>query len=141
VAERQGGDGIDEEERGADQAELGVGEVELLLDRRRRGRGDPAVHVVEEVDSDHDGEDISRISSRHGGIIGVGYHYLSVSGSAGHWRAQVAVIHSRKLWWFKSLPAYNSLGHGCQTSGVALACGDCPSKSGRRCWCSGVRRA
>src|SRR5438270_7666235 len=43
-----------------------------------------------------------------GGIIGVGYHYLSVSGSAGHWRAQVAVNHPRKLWGFKSLPAHHS---------------------------------
>src|SRR2546427_9709086 len=28
-----------------------------------------------------------------------------LSGSAGHWRAQVAVNHPRKLWGFKSLPA------------------------------------
>src|SRR2546428_1354574 len=34
------------------------------------------------------------------------------SGSAGHWRAQVAVNHPRKLWGFKSLPA-----HSCRLSG------------------------
>src|SRR5947208_7582996 len=33
---------------------------------------------------------------------------LLFSGSAGHWRAQVAVNHPRKLWGFKSLPAHHS---------------------------------
>src|SRR5712671_3498834 len=33
---------------------------------------------------------------------------LPVAGSAGHWRAQVAVNHPRKLWGFKSLPAHQS---------------------------------
>ena len=46
---------------------------------------------------------------------GIAYDYCSPSGSAGHWRAQVAVNHPRKLWGFKSLPA-----HAQQTAGPHL---------------------
>src|SRR6266568_99410 len=50
---------------------------------------------------------------------------LLFCGSAGHWRAQVAVNHPRKLWGFKSLPAHQSdvSGH----SGLVL-----PDVSGHR---------
>src|SRR5438477_5393664 len=64
VAEGECCNCVDEEEGRADQAELGVVEVEFLLYRGRGRGGDPAVHVVEEVDADHDGEDVSGIALR-----------------------------------------------------------------------------
>ena len=117
VAEGQRRHGVDEEERGAEQPDQGVAEAELLLDDRRGRRGHPAVHVVEEVDGDHDGEHIPGVAARHaaimetGGQRGNGYDTQSPgslrAGSAkGTWRAQRSVKPPRKLWGFDSLPAH-----------------------------------
>src|SRR5438128_9080066 len=43
-----------------------------------------------------------------------------LSGSAGHWRAQVAVNHPRKLWGFKSLPAHAQQTFGPDESRVPV---------------------
>src|SRR5713101_1586886 len=72
VAEGKGGDRIHEEKRGPEEPDLGIVNVELFLDQRRRGGGDPAIQVVEEVDADHDRKDVTRVASRHGDILWAG---------------------------------------------------------------------
>ena len=68
-AERHGGHGVDEQKGRAEKSDLGVAQVELFLDQRRGRGADVAIHVIEEVDADHDGEDVTGIASRHGGIL------------------------------------------------------------------------
>src|SRR5438477_1978124 len=114
IAERKGGDRIDEQKGGGQEPDLRVAQVELRLDGRHDGGANVAIQIIQEVDGDHHREDVAAVSSRHGAILwavtlpesAIAYDYLSLSGSAGHWRAQVAVNHPRKLWGFKSLPAH-----------------------------------
>src|SRR5690348_18410882 len=95
--------------------------MEFVLDGGRRGGGYPAIHVVEEVDAHHDGQHVAWVAAGHGGNYEVGLlgrrakaprsdcvGFTPLCGSAGHWRAQVAVNHPRKLWGFKSLPAHHA---------------------------------
>ena len=44
--------------------------MELLLDDRGDGGGDVPIHVVEEVDPDHDGEGVAGVALGHRAIIG-----------------------------------------------------------------------
>src|SRR5258708_5494475 len=63
--------------------------MELFLDQGRGRRADIAIHVIEEVDAHHYGEDIPGIASPHGGILwsvrrpractSSVYHYLHAS--------------------------------------------------------------
>ena len=72
VAEGDGGKRVNEKEGGAEETDQGIAEVEFLLDQGRCRRGDPPVHVVEEVDADHDREDVTCVTSRHGWNYEVG---------------------------------------------------------------------
>ncbi len=74
VPEGHGRQGVDEEEGGPEEAEHGVADVEVFLDRGARAGRHPAVHVVEEIDGDHECEDVSRVASRHGWNYEVGLH-------------------------------------------------------------------
>ena len=67
-------DGIHPHKRGADDAELNVREVELLLDEGEDGEDSLAVRVVEEADEPEHGDDqplvgraqVAWVGSRHG---------------------------------------------------------------------------
>ena len=72
IAEGKRGDRVDQEEGGAQEAELRVRDAEVFLDAGARAGGDPAVHVVEEVDRDHEAEHIPRVASGHGWNYEVG---------------------------------------------------------------------
>src|SRR5439155_8590825 len=149
VPEGDRGDRVNEKKGGSEEAEEGVADAELFFDEWARRGGDPSVHVVQEVDADHEGKDVPCIASRHGWNYEVGLsgrhdeaprrdcvRLLRFSGSAGHWRAQVAVNHPRKLWGFKSLPAHSlsclrtsctPVARHCALATARLGAGSCES--------------
>lgn len=57
-AERDGAEGRHDDERRREQAELGVGQPELLLDRREQGREGEAVHLVVGLDEEEDDDGV-----------------------------------------------------------------------------------
>ena len=69
VTEGQGGDGVLEKEGRTEQADQRVAEMEFLLNQGGGRGGDPPIHVVEEVDADHDHEHVSGIAARHRAIM------------------------------------------------------------------------
>src|SRR2546425_70382 len=56
---------IDQQEGAAQQADLAVTQMEFGLDPGGNRRQDVAIEVIQEVDADHHGEDVSRVAPRH----------------------------------------------------------------------------